>query len=102
MLLMGSSVMVLPLQPTSTGTCVVSSNKCTFSVLTVAQSNASLKVMLIVVVLAWLSRLPEAGDTLLTCGGVLSGAAPVVKLQLAALTSLLPAKSFAPVVMVAV
>src|ERR1041384_2481941 len=64
-------------------------------------SIASLKVALMV----WLigtAVAPLAGTVALTDGAVVSGVAPVVKLQLKAVNSALPARSLAPVVIVAV
>src|ERR1043166_3791007 len=75
------------------------SNK--LAVLIVNGSIASLKVALMV----WLIGTPVAefaGTVKLTVGAVVSGVAPVVKLQLKAVNSALPARSLAPVVIVAV
>jgi hypothetical protein len=64
-------------------------------------SIASLKVAVGFVLRA--TRVAEfAGTVELTVGGVVSGAAPVVKLQTKLLTIALPARSLAPVVIVAV
>src|ERR1041385_8667706 len=71
------------------------------AVLIVAGSIASLKVAL----MAWLIATPVAalaGTVELTVGGVVSRAAPVVKLQLKPAASGLPARSLAPVLIVAV
>ncbi len=71
------------------------------AVVIVKGSIASLKVALMV----WLigtAVAPLAGTVALTVGAVVSGVAPVVKLQLKSVASALPAKSRAPVVTVAV
>src|SRR5438876_7608826 len=71
------------------------------AVLIVNGSIASLKVALMV----WLigtAVAPSAGTVALTIGGVVSGVAPVVKLQPKSVTSALPARSLAPVVTTAV
>src|ERR1041385_972754 len=71
------------------------------AVLIVEGSIASLKVVLML----WLIATPVAalaGSVELTVGRVVSGAAPVVKLHPKLLSSRLPARSFAPVVIVAV
>src|SRR5213082_2189473 len=71
------------------------------AVLIVKGSIASLKVALMV----WLigtAVAALAGRVALTVGGVVSGVAPVVKLQLKSVASALPAKSLTPVVTVAV
>src|SRR6185369_7304777 len=71
------------------------------AVLVVAGSIASLKVALMV----WLIATPAAalaGTVRVTVGAVVSWAAPVVKLQLISVASALPARSLAPVVTVAV
>src|SRR6185295_6330987 len=73
----------------------------TLTVVIVVGSIASLKVALIF----WLKGTPVApltGSVALTVGAVVSGAAPVVKLQLKAAARVLPARSRATVVMVAV
>src|SRR5947208_15388958 len=62
---------------------------------------ASLKVALMV----WLigtAVAPLAGTVALTVGAVVSGVAPVVKLQLKSVASALPARSRDPIVIVAV
>jgi len=67
-------------------------------------SIASLKVA----VMVWLIATPVApsagtlGSVALKVGAVVSGVAPVVKLQLMSVLSALPARSLAPVVTVAV
>src|SRR5438046_2842694 len=71
------------------------------AVVTVKGSIASLNVALMVWLIAT-SVAPLAGTVKLTVGGVVSGVAPVVKLQLKFAASALPAKSLAPVVIVAV
>src|SRR5439155_537880 len=71
------------------------------AVVIVKGSIASLKVALMV----WLigtAVAPLAGTVALTVGGVVSGVAPVVKLQPKSVASALPARSLAPVVTVAV
>ena len=71
------------------------------AVLIVAGSIASLKVALMV----WLIATPVAelaGTVVITVGRLVSGAAPVVKLQAKLFSSGLPARSLAPVVIVAV
>src|SRR6185369_4775570 len=71
------------------------------AVLIVRGSIASLKVALMV----WLTGTavaPSSGTVELTAGGVVSGVAPVVKLQPKLVESALPARSMAPVVTVAV
>src|SRR5207253_1814863 len=71
------------------------------AVLIVKGSIASLKVALMV----WLigtAVAASAGTVALTVGRVVSGVAPVVKLQLKSVASALPARSLAPVVTVAV
>src|SRR6266571_899578 len=71
------------------------------AVLMVKGSIASLKVAL----MAWLiatAVAPLAGTVTLTVGGVVSGVAAVVKLQPKSAASALPARSLAPVVIVAV
>src|SRR5207302_1555528 len=71
------------------------------AVVIVNGSIASLKVALMV----WLigtTVAPLAGTVALTAGAVVSGVAPVVKLQLMSVSSALPARSLAPVVIVAV
>src|SRR5688572_26843680 len=67
------------------------------AVLMVRGSIASLKVALTV----WLigtAVAPWAGTVILTVGEVVSGVAPVVKLQLKSVAGALPARSLAPVV----
>src|SRR5437667_431689 len=71
------------------------------AVVTVKGSIASLNVALMVWLIAT-SVAPLAGTVKLTVGGVVSGVAPVVKLQLKFAASPLLAKSLAPVVIVAV
>src|SRR5437870_3575775 len=71
------------------------------AVLIVKGSIASLKVALMV----WLigtTVAPLAGTVALTVGGVVSGVAPVVKLQLKSVASALPARSLDPVLTVVV
>src|SRR5213082_37879 len=71
------------------------------AVLIVKGSIASLKVALMV----WLigtAVAALAGTVTLTVGAVVSGVAPVVKLQLKSAASALPARSLAPVLTVAV
>src|SRR5437867_1667048 len=71
------------------------------AVLIVNGSIASLKVTLMV----WLigtAVAPLAGTVALTVGRVVSGVAPVVRLQLKSEASALPARSLAPMVAVAV
>src|ERR1700730_16763110 len=62
---------------------------------------ASLKVTLMVWLIAT-AVAPLAGTVELTVGGVVSAVTPVVKLQLKSVASSLPARSLAPVVIVAV
>ena len=64
-------------------------------------SIASLKVAVIFVLIAT-PVAALAGTVRLTVGAVVSGAAPVVKLHTKSLASALPARSLAPVVIVAV
>src|SRR5438309_1408082 len=71
------------------------------AVLIVKGSIASLKVALMVGLIAT-AEATLAGTVALTVGGVVSGVAPVVKLQLKFAASALPARSLAPVVIVAV
>src|SRR5437879_9483234 len=71
------------------------------AVLIVKGSIASLKVALMVRLIAP-AVAPLAGTVELTVGGVVSGVAAVVKLQPKSVTSALPARSLAPVVIVAV
>src|SRR6266699_822760 len=71
------------------------------AVLMVKGSIAALKVALMGWVIAT-AVAPLAGTVELTIGGVVSGVAPVVKLQLKSVASALPAKSLAPVVTAAV
>src|ERR1051325_11954378 len=73
----------------------------TLAVLVVKGSIASLKVALMVWLIAT-AVAPLAGTVALTVGGVVSGVTPVVKLQLKLVASALTAKSLAPVVIVAV
>src|SRR5438876_7304310 len=71
------------------------------AVLIVNGSIASLKVALMV----WLIGTAAAaltGRVALTVGRVVSGAAPVIKLQPKSVASALPAKSLAPIVILAV
>ena len=70
-------------------------------VLIVEASIASLKVAVIVSLSAtFVSAL--AGPVAARMGAVVSGAMPVVKLQLMSVVSALPARSFAPVLILAV
>src|SRR5437016_2831584 len=71
------------------------------AVLIVKGSIASLKMALMVWLIATAVSAP-AGTVVFTGGGVVSGVAPVVKLQLKSVASALPARSLAPVVIVAV
>src|ERR1051326_2502834 len=71
------------------------------AVLIVKGSIASLKVALIVWLIAT-AVAPLAGTGALTVGRVVSGVAPVVKLQLKLVASALPARPLAPVVIAAV
>src|SRR5205807_2242582 len=71
------------------------------AVLIVKGSIASLKVALMVRLIAT-ARSPLAGTVELTVGGVVSGVTPVVKLQRKSVAGALPARSLAPVVIVAV
>src|SRR5207302_654838 len=71
------------------------------AVVIVNGSIASLKVALMV----WLigtAVAPLAGTVALTVGGVVSGVAPVVELQLKSVASALPARSLDPVLTVVV
>ena len=63
--------------------------------------NASLKVAMICALIGTFVS-PFAGVVKLTVGGVVSGAALAVKVQTKLVASALPARSVAPVVMVAV
>ena len=71
------------------------------AVVRLSGSMASLKLA-VTAVLSATAVAPLAGKTVLTIGGVVSGAAPVVKLQVNGTASGLPATSLAAVVMVAV
>src|SRR5438477_29264 len=71
------------------------------AVLIVKGSIASLKVALMVRLIAT-AVAPAAGTVALTSGRVVSGVTAVVKLQLKSAASALPARSLAPVVIVAV
>src|SRR5437016_5515888 len=71
------------------------------AVLIVKGSIASLKVAVMVWLIAT-AVAAAAGTVALTGGRVVSGVTPVVKLQLKSVASALPARSLAPVVIVAV
>ena len=100
-MLAGVKVAIGPTRVTAPETGVVPCFKVKVAVVIVNGSIASLKVAAI----PWLIGTPVAafaGSVELTVGAVMSGVAPVAKLHTKSLANALPARSLAPVVIVAV
>ena len=100
-LLAGAKVAVMPVRDTKPDTNVVPCSTLIVVVVMVEASMATLKVAAIF----WLKGTPVAalaGSVELTVGGVMTAAAPVVKLQTKLFARAFPARSLTPVEIVAV